>query len=234
MLFAHEVHHVIGAKEAEFEAAYRDEWLPMLAKDDDARLLWFTRRIHGTAHAYTLITLTAVRDGAAWQRLAERVQHGDLREWFARVDSLRHELTAKLLLPVFWSPMQEIDFADVPSSATEHEPSIYMEDTGWPHAPLDDYIAFWERGYHQPMQARPAAQRLLDVQAVFQPAYGAGPRKEAILWQKVLDHQRLLDLLTTEPPPERTGPGSFMHEALAYRDHWESRLLRTAIWSPLW
>ena len=41
MLFVHEVHQVAGTKEDEFEAAYRDGWMPLLAKDDDARLLWY-------------------------------------------------------------------------------------------------------------------------------------------------------------------------------------------------
>ena len=41
MLFVHEVHQVVGTKEDEFEAAYRDGWMPLLAKDDDARLLWY-------------------------------------------------------------------------------------------------------------------------------------------------------------------------------------------------
>jgi len=28
-------------------------------------------------------------------------------------------------------------------------------------------------------------------------------------------------------------PGTFMHDALEVRDQWESRLLRTSSWSPL-
>jgi hypothetical protein len=39
--------------------------------------------------------------------------------------------------------------------------------------------------------------------------------------------------LTREVPAERRGPGTWMNDALAYRDQWESRLLRTAAWSPL-
>jgi hypothetical protein len=29
-------------------------------------------------------------------------------------------------------------------------------------------------------------------------------------------------------------PGMFMHDALDYRDQWESKLLRTSPWSPRW
>ncbi len=234
MLYVHEVHEVRGTEEDRFEEVYRDELMPLLGETDDARLLWFCRHVHGTAEAYQLLTVTAVRDGAAWQRLAERVQTGDLRTLHARLDEMRHAVTQKTLLPVPWSPLQEVDFATVPTTPLEHELSLFMEDTGWPHAPVDDYIRFWDEGYYQMMQARPADTRLLDIQVVWQPAFGAGRRKEAILWQKIVDNSRLLELLTTETPPERKGPGSFMATALTYRDQWRSKLLRTTAWSPRW
>ena len=63
-------------------------------------------------------------------------------------------------------------------------------------------------------------------------APGSGPK--AILWQRVHSQDRLLELLTTEVPPERRAPGTYMADALTYRDRWESRLLRTAPWSPRW
>jgi hypothetical protein len=109
-----------------------------------------------------------------------------------------------------------------------------MEDTGWPHAPLDEYIRYWGEVYHPMLAAAPPGRRLLEIQACFQVAHGAGLRPEAILLQKVHSHQGLLNLLTTEVPPERRGPGSYMHDALAYRDRWQSRLLRTSSWSPLY
>lgn len=234
MLLIHETHEVIGRKEDEFEAAIRDEWLPTLAKSDEARLLWYCVHVHGTGPAYNILTITAVRDGAAWQELAERLHHGDLADWQTELDGLRHGVTSSVMIPVHWSPMQTVDFTSVPTTGVDHEPSIYMEDTGWPHAPLADYIGFWGTGYHAPMQARPPADRLLDIQLCMQPAYGAGRRKEAVLWQKVMDHDKLLHLLTDETPPERKQPGMFMHEALSYRDQWRSRLLRTTRWSPLY
>ena len=45
--------------------------------------------------------------------------------------------------------------------------------------------------------------------------------------------EALTQLLTSEMPPEHRGPGSYMHDALELRDQWESRLLRTSSWSPL-
>ena len=64
MLFMHEVHTVRGRAEDEFEAAFREGWMPTLAKDDDARLLWYANLAHGSGASYTVVTVTAVRDGA--------------------------------------------------------------------------------------------------------------------------------------------------------------------------
>ncbi|MBV9285704.1 MAG: hypothetical protein JO176_13870, partial [Acidimicrobiia bacterium] len=91
-LFVHETHHVRGKCEEDFEAAYRDRWMPALATGDDARLLWYCHHAHGSGPAYHVVTITGVRDGAAWDRLAKRVQDGDLASWAAEVDGIRHGL----------------------------------------------------------------------------------------------------------------------------------------------
>jgi hypothetical protein len=233
VLYIHEVHEVIGRREDDFEATMRDEWMPTLAKDDDARLLWFCVHVHGTGPAYNVVTVTGVRDGAAWERLARRLQTGDLEDWQTDLDAMRHRVTSSVMVPLPWSPLQSVDFATVPTTPHDHEPVIYMEDTGWPHASLADYTGFWKSGYFEPMDARPKEGRLLDIELVFSPAYGAGRRKEAVLWQRVLDNDLLHNLLTKETPAELKQPGMFMHEALAYRDTWRSRLLRSTRWSPL-
>ena len=232
MLLLHEVHQVRGRAADEFESAYREQWMTLVADGGDARLLWFLHHAHGSGPAYHMVTITALRDGAAWERLVRRVHEGDLRAWARDIDELRHGVVGKLMVPVSWSPMQELDLAAVPADGTEHELSIYMEDTGWPHAAIDDYVAFWEKEYYGPMREQAAS--LLDIQGVFRTAFGTGARKEAVLMQKVVDHKGLLRLLTTEVPAPYRAPGTFMYEALAYRDRWESKLLRTAPWSPLY
>jgi hypothetical protein len=58
-----------------------------------------------------------------------------------------------------------------------------------------------------------------------------------MLWQKIdatNDYAALLHLLTTDIPAEHRGPGTYMFDALQYRDQWQSRLLRTSAWSPLY
>ena len=228
-LFVHETHHVRGRAEEAFEAAFRDQWMPALAADDDARLLWYCHHAHGSGPAYHVVTVTAVRDGAAWERLARRVQDGDLAKWAAGVDEMRHSLEAKVLVPVAWSPLQEVDLGAVPTDPQSHELSLYMEDTGWPHHNnLDAYMDLAGRAY-APLLPNSG---FLRMEASFRPAFGTHRRAEMILMQKVLDYGRLAGLLTTEVRPEHRAKGTWMHDALDVRDKWESRLLRTTAWSP--
>src|SRR5262245_12676267 len=115
MLLLHEVHTVNGRHEDEFEDAFRTGWMPALAADDSARLGYYLKLAHGTGRAYHVTTITCLRDGAAYEQLATRVQRGDLRQWAADIDRLRHEVAGKLLLPVEWSPMQDVDLTTVPT-----------------------------------------------------------------------------------------------------------------------
>ena len=233
-IYLHEVHHVTGTAEDDFEAAYRDPggWMELLGRGEDARLLYFAHQAHGTGPAYRVVTVTAVADGAAWERLATSLQFGELHPWLERVDACRHEVHAKLLLPVPWSPLHGVDLATVPVEPADHEPTLFMEDTGWPYVPLDDYLAFWERDYLPMLHRLPLEQRLLEIQACWVPAVGTGRRPEGILWQRVHNLERLTQLLSTEVPPSQRAAGRYMAEALRYRDQWESRLLRTVAWSP--
>lgn len=233
MLFLHEVHKVVGAKEEEFEQAYRKGWMPMLAKGDDARLLWYANHAMGSGASYIVVTITGIKDGAAWERMASRVQKGDLREWVNDVDQLRYDVTGKILLPVYWSKIQEVDFKTVPTDGREHELSLFMEDTGWPYSSLDDYIKMWDEIYSRPMSQAPSNMRILDIQACFQVAHGSYQRREAMLWQKISSLDALMHLLSNELGPEQRKPGTYMVDALKYRDQWQSRLLRTTAWSPL-
>ncbi|KZS62743.1 MAG: hypothetical protein K2X56_17880 [Mycobacterium pseudokansasii] len=237
MLFLHETHQVVGARQDEFETAYREGWMPTLAHDDDARLLWYTNHAHGSGASYTVVTITAITDGAAWERLVRRAQQGDLRPWMRELDNLRYDATGKILLPVDWSPLQTVDLAAVPTDGATHPLSLFMEDTGWPYAPLDDCIRSWDEIYYRPLSKAPAGMRILDIQACFQVAHGSHRHREAMLWQKVDDSNNyavLVQLLTNDAPPEHRGPGSYMYEALKHRDQWQSRLLRTSAWSPLY
>ena len=233
MLFLHEVHTVAGRHEDAFEAMFRDGYMPLLGKSDDTRLLYYLKLAHDTGRAYHHVTITGLRDGSAYEQLATRVQRGDLRAWAAETDRYRHEVTGKLLLPVEWSPWQGVDLASVPTDGREHETELYMEDSAWPHeAKLDAYLEA-ARTHYAPSLERRSERSLLTLLAVFQAALGAPRRREVVLWQRVDYPERLPALFTRELPPHVKGPGTWMHDALDVRDDWESRLLRSAPWSPL-
>ena len=233
MLFLHELHTISGRDEDAFEDAFRTGWMAALARDDDARLLWYMKLAHGTGRAYQVVTVTGLRDGAAYERLATRVQRGDLRAWAADIDRVRHAVAGKLLLAVDWSPLQDVDLATVPTDAREHDPTLFMEDSAWPYeAKLDTYLEK-ARTHYAPGLEQESSRSLLSLLAVFQAALGAPRRREVVLWQRVDHPERLPGLFTTELPARVKGPGTWMHDALEVRDDWESRLLRTASWSPL-
>ena len=232
MLLLHETHRVRGAHEDEFEAAFRDRWLPELAKGDDARLLYFMHLAHGSGRAYTVTTVTGVRDGAAYDRLIGRVQDGDLRSWARDVDQFRHTVHGKMMMKVPWAPAV-VEFDEVPTEAQSHELTLYMEDTAWPHdGMLEDYLEA-ARTHYAPSISEGRGRGILELLSVWQPAWASGRRTEVVLWQRIVDHDRLKNLLLTEVPPEYRAPGTWMNDALRVRDDWESRLLRTTAWSPL-
>ena len=119
MLLLHEVHTVAGRHEDEFEDAFRNGWMTALAerRRRPPALLPEARARHRTRvppHARS----PRSRDGAAYERLARRMQTGDLRSWAADVDGMRHEVKGKLLLPVDWSPMQD----DRPRDGADRRP----------------------------------------------------------------------------------------------------------------
>jgi hypothetical protein len=233
MLLLHELHTVVGRHEDEFEDAFRTGWMPAVGDRDDARLVYYLKLAHGTGRAYHVVTITALADGAAYERLALRVQRGDLRGWAADVDTLRHDVRGKLLLPVEWSPLQTIDLATVPTDGAPGDATLFMEDSAWPYEDkLDTYLEK-ARTHYAPSLEQETARSLLTLVGVFQAALGAPRRREVVLWQRVEHPERLPALFTLELPAHVKGPGTWMHDALEVRDDWESRLLRTASWSPL-
>jgi hypothetical protein len=232
MLYLHEVHRVKGLRAHEFSARYT-EWMGILGKTDYARLIWYADHAHGTGPSYQVISYTAITDAKAWEVLAWRLQRGDLQSWLRGLDELRHDVTSKLLVPLHWSPIQEINLQEVPIDGRLHERTLVMEDTGWPSVPLDDYTNYWDAGYYRQMTQ---GKFWYEVTASFQPAFGTGLRPEALLWQRLFDNGKLMELYaegdeTSEKSPT---PGSFIEQALQYRDQWVSKLLRFAPWSPLY
>ena len=235
MLYLHETHRIHGAKADEFEAAWREQ-LDQIAKGDDARLLWFFHHAHGTGPSYSAVTITALRDGASFERHLERLERGDLHDWSRSLDAMRHESSSKVLAPVSWSALRDVDMGSVPIDGSEKPLALYMEDTVHPDAgKLEDYLHAASTLYARDTIGKRMAEgtSLLDLRACFRTIVGPQAGREVILWQRVERPELLQPLLTREVPAERRGPGTWMNDALQFRDTWESRLLRTAAWSPL-
>jgi hypothetical protein len=235
MWLLHETHSVRGEVEDDFDALLRDVWIPGVAETAGARVAWVLRHAHGTGPSYRLITLTALQDADAYEALAERVARGALSETAVALDALRHDVEAKLLEPLPWSPLQAVDLAGVPASGADHELTLYMEDTVWPRAEkLEEYVERSGAHYAEEMAGHErAGHAMLQVQAGFRTVFGSGRRREIVLWQKVVDPRLVLGLLTHEVPAALKAPGTWMKDALGLRDQWQSRLLRTTRWSPM-
>lgn len=234
MLIVHEVHAVDGRKEDDFDALWRDEWIPGLGERDDARVLHFLRHAHGTGFSYRVVTLTAFADDAALAATRARVDGGDLAGLAERMDGLRHEVDAKLLRPLPWST-QEIDLTAVPIRDVDHKAALFMEDTVWPdEGNLETYVEQSGAHYARWMGSDDHDEtEMLRIEAAYRTAYGSGRRREIVLWQRVTRLDWMPGLMIMEVPEHLKAPGTWMHDALQLRDQWESKLLRSTRWSPV-
>ena len=110
---------------------------------------------------------------------------------------------------------------------------MYMEDTMWPFpGKVGEYIEAAGAVYRPALGAE-GSHVNMSIELALQTMPGAGRHPEVTLLQKLSSLPLLIRLLTNDIPDEVTGPGSWMHEALDLRDQWRSKLLRTAVWSPL-
>ena len=99
------------------------------------------------------------------------------------LDELRHEVDAKLLVPLPWSPIQEVSFDEVPVDGREHEMTLYMEDTMWPYEDkFEEYIVRCGEVYARSLE-QPSS--MLKMHAAFQPTLGSHLRREVILMQHI-------------------------------------------------
>jgi hypothetical protein len=221
VLFVHDVHAVIGEHEFDFEDAVRDEYAPAVA-EDDARLLWYLHATHGAGEAYKIVTLTAVRDGAAWERLVERLRSGDLAGWRARVDALRYGSMSTLLVQTPWSPLGEIDLESVRAtlgSEAEHDVAVLREDTLRGPGVAGSVVAPAGAGDGDVLRCVAAFTPVLDDGATLQVLYRLAARDR---WTPAFGDDAGWDdwsgsLTAASPDGTRR----------------TSRMLRTTTWSPL-
>src|SRR4029450_10514419 len=98
---------------------------------------------------------------------------------------------AKLLHPLPWSPLREVDLAQVPTAAPQRPAdlalTLFMEDTVHPREGLlEQYVEKAGSHYAEEMRQNAAEGRtLLRIEASFRSAFGSHQRREVILWQRV-------------------------------------------------
>jgi hypothetical protein len=229
VLFIEETHAAVGSRIDDLEALYRDGWMPELARTDGARLVWYCNLAHGSSLSYRVVTVTAVADGATWEQLSAEVRGGTLAGWRREADRCRHRVDGRLLVPLACSPALHLDM--IPTEPTETTPVVYMQDTMWPRGGMADRYEEALAATYLPLLDRPGSQ--LSVEGAYRTAPGGGTHRQVVLMQRVRDVDRLTQLLANELPEGMEAPGSWMHEALTYRERWRSQLLRTAPWSPV-
>ena len=221
MLFVHDIHVVMGEHEFTYEDVMREEYVPAVA-DDDTRVLWFLHSTHGSGDAYRIVTITAVRDGATWDRFVERQRYGDLSEVSTRLAALRYTLSSSLLVSTDWSPLREPDLSSVPEQPSEHPVSLYREDT----LTGPGVMSALESAASQAS----VPHEILSVAAAFRPAWG-GDRQARVLYRIAADTDRWTAAFGSD-----TGwhdwPGSLTPTVPA-GVHGSGRMLRTTSWSPL-
>jgi hypothetical protein len=220
MLFVHDVHVVMGEHEFAYEDVMREEYVPAVA-DEDTRVLWFLHSTHGSGDAYHIVTITAVREAATWDRFVERLRYGDLSEVSTRLAALRYTLSSSLLVSTDWSPLRELDLTDVPVTPTDHPVSLYREDTLTGPGVTSTLAA---------AASQPADADILSVTAAFQPAW-AGDRQARVLYRIAADTDRWTGAFGSDTG-WRDWQGS-LTPTVPESVHGSGRMLRTTSWSPL-
>ena len=215
MLFLRDEFAVMGEREIEVDEAIREVYAPTIA-DDGARLAWYLYATHGAGDAYFTIVITAIRDGAAWERLSRRLRYGDLAQWATELDALTYASNSSLLISTEWSPLAELDFDAIPVRPAEHDVSLYREDA-LDNVDIDGFD----------LLAASSDGALLRCLAGFRPLMGPGPVRVLYGASGVDDVERALG---EDGWTDWTGS---LTPTLAEGAHRSSRLLRDVPWSPM-
>src|SRR5262249_44714533 len=158
--------------------------------------------------SYQAVSLTAVRDWTAWGELAPRIA-----DWRRGVAPLLRDVTAKVLLPVLWSPLTDVDLMSEPAAGDVERPALYLHDTGWPFAgQREAYVGALGDVYLPQIRGT----RMISVVGCWTVAPGTGRHQEVVLLQRIEDWDRFAELLARgEQGAQR---GGWMVEGLRYRD----------------
>ncbi len=230
MFFVHEVHSLTNGSADAFEATLRDRWMPALAREDGTRLVWCVRSMPGAIAAPELITLTAVADGAALERLGERVRTGDLRDDAEALAAGRRRVTRRIYAPLeLFNPLQ-LDLDAFSGEPGDGPSEMYIHDFVPPRIGK-------QRAYEAAM--RDAFLRMIEQEGIpiviwagLETVAGGGSVPESLMISHIQTPAAAMNLFWHANPREAIQPGTWLYEALQVRDTWRSRLVRSVAWSP--
>ena len=230
MLFLHQIHQLPVGGSPLFEAQVRDRWLPAVAEVAGARLAWYGMSSAAARWSDEAITITALEDPSALDRFATELRDGDLRSLAEEVAVTRVSVETRLMSPIDYDPWP-FAFDQIPTEPQDGPQVAYMHDFVPP-------VRGQMRGYVDMMRERYLALSEKELSGVvllasWQTVSGGGPLPEMFNLSVIRDVDALVQLVAHEIPRELKEMGSWMWEALAVRDRWTTRLLRSATWSPV-
>jgi hypothetical protein len=220
VLFLHEVHAAIGEHEIELDEAVRDVYAPTIV-DDGARLAWYLYSTHGAGDAYIATVITALEDGAAWERLSRRLRYGDLADWLLQVDAITYWSESTLLVSTDWSPAAALDLDALPVNPAEQAARLFREDT-LAGPGIEGAVTV----------PRASNGQIMECVAAFRSFFApAGDASELRVLYRVAEPD-VLEPTFASDPGWNDWSGSLLPE-LPTGVHGSSRMLRNVSWSPL-
>jgi hypothetical protein len=158
VIIIQDIHQVIGRRELDFEAAYRDAFRREIGEDPGTEAFYFAWLPHGGGEGYEAVTLTSVADGAALDRYQERIRSGDLGELWTRVEGMRYSMWGSVhhlgAARDGWRAMLQpgasdggtihrLDVLELTGTVTESAPLLDKLVLDSPHDALLQPLAWW-------------------------------------------------------------------------------------------
>jgi hypothetical protein len=230
MFFVHEIHALDPAATEAFETSLRDGWVPALASDESTRLVWSARSMPPAISYPEIVTLTAVTDGAALERLGERARRGDLRDRSVELGRHRRTHTVRVMAGLEEFNPYTVDLDELPLVRTDAPTEMYIHDFVVPRLGM-------QRVYE--VQMRESFIKMLEFEALpmmiwagLETVAGGGRTPESLMVTHINHGRAIAELLAHGNPRVPAEPGTWMADALKLRDTWISRLVRSLPWSP--
>lgn len=231
MLWLHQIHQLQAPTKYQFETLIRDSWLPALAGQSGVRLAWYATPTRGAIRADEAVTITGIADGATLARFGAEIHTGSLSHLAAKIADLRTGVQTRVFQPLDYDPFAIRDVSDIPSEPQDGARIAYMHDFV---PPTQGNMV----GYEDMMRERYMALTGRELSGVglrasWRTVPGGGPQPEMFNLSEIRDVDALERLICFEIPPEFKEMGTWMWSALAVRDRWTTRLLRSSSWSPV-